>query len=337
MTTVGRDPGNSLVVADQTVSRNHARLQVINGAATVEDVGSSSGTFVNDARITTPVLLKVGDVIRFGGAQFAYSPAASVSPMGITATMPARSGRKREVGSQEAAARAVPPPAAPVTNQGCMPDFSQFGRDLDGCMPLLLRLLIIFIVIVVVAGLIGGAVMLVASLGGAPGLMPGVGAPAGGGGGNGGGGGGAGGGPSPAGQQKPPPPPPQQQQQQQTQAANGSIRVIKVRTAYLAREGYAAPVPVALIAWQNVGSAPVVEVFADVTSFNAQGKVIGLQKAVRIYTGPAVPSNGTHEDTESNEGVILSLDQGQSSALDHATVSPTDVRIESTNGSTPEE
>jgi hypothetical protein len=111
-------------------------------------------------------------------------------------------------------------------------------------------------------------------------------------------------------------------------AANGAIKIIQVRTAYLAREGYLAPVPVALINWQNVGTESVVEIFADVTSYDKAGAVIGLQKAVRIYTGPSVPPNGTHQDAEHTDGVLLTLDQGKGQALDHATVTPTEVRIE---------
>ena len=118
-------------------------------------------------------------------------------------------------------------------------------------------------------------------------------------------------------------------------AANGANKILKVRTAYLAREGYLAPVPVALIDWQNVGSESIVEVFADVTSYDKSGAVIGLQKAVRIYTGASIPPNGTHQDNEQIDGVLLTLDQGKAQALDHAVVTPTEVRIQA--GPQPEE
>ncbi len=329
--TLGREAGNTVVVPDQTVSRNHARISVVNGAATIEDAGSSGGTFVNELRISGPTVLKVGDVVRLGGSSFTFTPGTSVSPMGLTATMPSRAGRRREVGSAEQAQVPMPTSApAPVTgNSGCMPDFSQFGRDLEGCMPLLLRMLIIFLIIVAVVAVIGGIVFLVGIAASGVSVAPGV---------SGGGSGTTtgGGSPQPSSQPQQQPPPQQQQQQQQpTHAANGAIRIVKVRTAYLAREGYMAPVPVALIDWQNVGSESVVEVFADVTSYDKDGKVIGLQKAVRIYTGAAVPPNGSHSDNDKTDGVILSLDQGKGQALDHAAVTPTEIRVE--QASNPEE
>ena len=332
--TIGREAGNTIVIADQTVSRSHARISVVNGLATIEDAGSSGGTFVNDYRISGPTVLKVGDVVRLGGSTFSFTPGTSVSPMGVTATMPSRSGRRKEVGSAEAAQPPMPTagPLPTTGNTGCMPDFSHIGRDLDGCMPMLLRLLLIFVIIVVVAAVIGGVVLLAGAIAtGVSGIHSG--GSAGGSGSTTGGGG------------TPPPPPPQQQQQQQQQqpkqqpvhAANGAIKIIRVRTAYLTREGYLAPVPVALIDWQNVGTEAVVEVFADVTSFDKDGKVIGLQQAVRIYTGPAVPLNGTHEDKEQADGVLLTLDQGKGQALDHAIVTPTEVRVEVGSAPTPEE
>jgi len=320
--TIGREAGNTIVLADQTVSRSQARVSVINGVATLEDVGSSGGTFVNDARIAGPTVLKIGDVVRMGSSLFAFMPGASVSPMGVTATMPSRAGRRKEVGSAEAAQVPMPTqtPMPANDNAGCMPDFSHIGRDLDGCMPMILRFLLIALIIVVVVAVIGGIVFLVgAVMSSVTTVHPG--APAG------TSGGGTG---STTGGGGPPPPPPQQQQQQQApmHAANGAIRIIQVRTAYLAREGYMAPVPVALINWQNVGTESVVEVFADVTAYDKSGAVIGLQKAVRIYTGPSVPPNGTHQDAEATDGVLLTLDQGKGQALDHATVTPTEVRVE---------
>ncbi|MHB8637036.1 MAG: FHA domain-containing protein [Fimbriimonadaceae bacterium] len=320
LVTIGREPGNAVVIADQTVSRNHARVSVINGAATIEDAGSTGGTFVNDVRIAGPMQLKVGDVIRLGGSTFAFVPAASVSPMAVTATMPTRAGRRKEVGSAEAAKPPVPTagPALPPSRDGCMPDLSQFGRDLDGCMPLLLRLLLIALIIIIVSALLGGVVFLIGVLAGGAGALSGKSPAA----------------PTTSGSGSPSgggnPPPEQQSPQQQpppTQSANGAIRILKVKTAWLAREGYLAPVPVALIDWQNVGKESVVEVFADVTSFDKLGAVIGLQKAVRIYTGAEVEPNGTHEDDEVGGGVILSLDQGKTHSLDHATVTPTEVRV----------
>jgi pSer/pThr/pTyr-binding forkhead associated (FHA) protein len=62
----GRDADCSLVVDGTTVSRRHARLTVSNGAAMIEDLGSTNGTHVNGARISTPTRLAPGDEFALG-------------------------------------------------------------------------------------------------------------------------------------------------------------------------------------------------------------------------------------------------------------------------------
>ncbi len=66
VTTIGRTSGNDLVIAGRTVSRRHARLWFDNGRWILEDLQSANGTFVNNARIYSPVVLNDGDVINFG-------------------------------------------------------------------------------------------------------------------------------------------------------------------------------------------------------------------------------------------------------------------------------
>ena len=66
--TLGRDPKNSVFLNDMTVSRKHARLDVSNlasGLATIEDLGSLNGTWV-DGAIITKALLKDGSTIQIG-------------------------------------------------------------------------------------------------------------------------------------------------------------------------------------------------------------------------------------------------------------------------------
>lgn len=65
--TVGRAPGCSLVLADDTyVSQVHARFSRDHGSTIVEDLGSTNGTFVNGERIATPTKLRRGDRVQFG-------------------------------------------------------------------------------------------------------------------------------------------------------------------------------------------------------------------------------------------------------------------------------
>jgi len=64
---VGRSFGNDLILDDSTVSRNHALVYIAEiGSYSVNDLGSSNGTFVNGVRVSSPTLLKDGDEILFG-------------------------------------------------------------------------------------------------------------------------------------------------------------------------------------------------------------------------------------------------------------------------------
>jgi predicted component of type VI protein secretion system len=64
---VGREQGLPVALTDDTqVSRRHARIAPQNGAAVVEDLGSTNGTFVNDQPIHSPRQLSPGDRIRIG-------------------------------------------------------------------------------------------------------------------------------------------------------------------------------------------------------------------------------------------------------------------------------
>ena len=61
------------------MSRRHARIVVSAGTATLEDLGSTNGTFVNDAAIQSATALKDGDVVTLGKAVMkfrAFDPAA---------------------------------------------------------------------------------------------------------------------------------------------------------------------------------------------------------------------------------------------------------------------
>ena len=64
--SVGRAPTNDLVLSNGHVSWNHLLLWVDAEGAWVKDLGSSNGTFVNDARSTGPTKLRTGDTLRVG-------------------------------------------------------------------------------------------------------------------------------------------------------------------------------------------------------------------------------------------------------------------------------
>jgi pSer/pThr/pTyr-binding forkhead associated (FHA) protein len=54
----------------EKVSRYHCALMVDEPDVVIRDLGSSSGTFVNDERITGPVDLRNGDIVRVGPLEF---------------------------------------------------------------------------------------------------------------------------------------------------------------------------------------------------------------------------------------------------------------------------
>lgn len=64
---VSREPGSPLsLVGEMSVSRAHAELVFENGVCTVEDSGSTNGTYVNGQRISAITPLKAGDIVQFG-------------------------------------------------------------------------------------------------------------------------------------------------------------------------------------------------------------------------------------------------------------------------------
>jgi pSer/pThr/pTyr-binding forkhead associated (FHA) protein len=64
--TVGRGRDVDLVLADDLVSRRHARVSRRGTGAVVEDLGSRNGTFVNGNQIYSPTRLKPGDQLQLG-------------------------------------------------------------------------------------------------------------------------------------------------------------------------------------------------------------------------------------------------------------------------------
>ena len=75
---IGRLPEAAVRVEGHGVSRQHAELLV--GAATVllRDLGSANGTLVNEARITEPVTLKDGDLIRVANVVLRFHERANL-------------------------------------------------------------------------------------------------------------------------------------------------------------------------------------------------------------------------------------------------------------------
>jgi len=71
--SLGRAPENSLVLADEQISRRHAIIQAQGvGEFWLVDLGSANGTYVNGRRVTQPQALHRGDVIRLSGVEMEF-------------------------------------------------------------------------------------------------------------------------------------------------------------------------------------------------------------------------------------------------------------------------
>jgi len=75
--TIGRKPGNDIVLEDADVSGQHAQIKVDGSVYILEDLQSTNGTFLNDSRISSPVRLNSGALIKLGGTQIQFVVGAS--------------------------------------------------------------------------------------------------------------------------------------------------------------------------------------------------------------------------------------------------------------------
>jgi len=137
VTMLGRDVTNDIPLGDPEISRQHARLTRTPGGMVFEDLGSTNGSFVNGERLTSPRVLRSGDMIGLGeNVTLLFE---GMTPQAAATVMsPARAAPR-------AAPRPAPPPpsAGPATPMG-MPaagEAPRAGRSrwlLAGCGCLLL-------------------------------------------------------------------------------------------------------------------------------------------------------------------------------------------------------
>lgn len=63
---IGRADHCTIRLADTYASQVHARLSPRNGSWTIEDLGSTNGTFLNERRLESPSQVRSGDKVRIG-------------------------------------------------------------------------------------------------------------------------------------------------------------------------------------------------------------------------------------------------------------------------------
>ena len=73
---IGRDADVAIMLDASTVSRRHARIVVAPDGAVLDDCASKNGTFRDDQRVTSPMPLVDGDVIRIGSEVMTFHAAA---------------------------------------------------------------------------------------------------------------------------------------------------------------------------------------------------------------------------------------------------------------------
>ena len=69
--SLGRLPGNDIVIQDKTISGHHAKIINVHGSSIIEDLDSTNGTYVNSERITKR-LLRNGDTIQLARVRIIY-------------------------------------------------------------------------------------------------------------------------------------------------------------------------------------------------------------------------------------------------------------------------
>jgi hypothetical protein len=69
---IGQAADNEIVIPQETVSRRHAEIEVTGSAATLRDLDSTNGTYVNDVPVEGACSLSAGDRIRIADVDLEY-------------------------------------------------------------------------------------------------------------------------------------------------------------------------------------------------------------------------------------------------------------------------
>jgi pSer/pThr/pTyr-binding forkhead associated (FHA) protein len=102
---VGRGEHNDVVLANDSVSDNHAKLMLRDGAWYIADVGSTNGTYLSGSRVTDEHRLDGTPDVRFGGVKVIFRA-------GSTAAEPLKGTRAIASVPVDRAARAADAPSA---------------------------------------------------------------------------------------------------------------------------------------------------------------------------------------------------------------------------------
>lgn len=116
LTNVGRGAHNDVVLADESVSDSHAKIQKREGGWYIVDQESTNGTYVGGRRVQGEQRVEGAPDVRFGGIKMTFRPVAVAGD---------ESGGTRAIAAvtvdqarKPAAAKAAPVPAEPK-KKGC--------------------------------------------------------------------------------------------------------------------------------------------------------------------------------------------------------------------------
>ena len=85
---LGRVPEAAVWIESSRVSRRHAQVTVVAGGATIEDLGSKNGTFLNRRRVSGVQSLADGDEIGLGPERMVFRLPETPSPTDSQADEP---------------------------------------------------------------------------------------------------------------------------------------------------------------------------------------------------------------------------------------------------------
>src|SRR2546421_594807 len=149
--TIGRTPGNQLVLAEPKVSSHHAEIRSQGQDYAIVDLGSTNGTFVNDQRLASnvPSMLRTGDTISIGDTRITYEVPGSAgteptvfagSRQGsgpsytptVAAPFPPNTGYGADAQQPGAYQPPPPPPAAGYEQANYPPSSPYYGTPVAG-------------------------------------------------------------------------------------------------------------------------------------------------------------------------------------------------------------
>ncbi len=132
--TVGRDITNDIVINDPEASRHHMRLTRGAGGFTLEDLGSTNGTFINGQRLTGAKPLNPGDMVGMGETvTLAYERVGAGAPRADEPQEPATYAPPQATRGYESQAPESPYAPAPQQEyaarpQPAAPPYTSYGQ-----------------------------------------------------------------------------------------------------------------------------------------------------------------------------------------------------------------